>query len=382
MTTTDSDVSGEAFHLIYSEDERLLRDTCRKYLDTEMPLSGVRRTLDEGLPPGYWAGISALGWPGVVIPEAYEGYGYGLRELAVLATEHGRSVAPGPLLSSSVFAMALSTAGTDQQRAELLPRVAAGELVGSCSLDVDGALGELTLSRRTERTALTLTGTRRLVAEAAPADYVVVDVTYEGSTRLVLIPMKDPAVRVRDMATIDLARRFSEISFDGVTVSTGSMLPADPLCRQHVIDIATVIQCAESVGAAERLLEMTVTHALSRHQFGRPIGSFQAIKHRLADMRIRVQACRAATRYAAWALAAGRDDATRAAHVAKQYGGEAASWVASEALQIHGGIGFTWAHDLHLFLRRIKANELTLGTPDWHARRLADWCVAPSQGRR
>ena len=179
VTAIKSEESGEAFHLVYSEDERLLRDTCRKYLDTEMPLAGVRRTIDEGLPPEYWAGISSLGWPGVVIPETYGGHGYGVGELAVIAAEHGRSVAPGPLLSSSVFAVALATAAarTSSGRTCYLGRHRRADR--ACSLDVDGALGELTLGRHAEQSAVTLTGTRRLVAEAAQADYVVVDVTYE-----------------------------------------------------------------------------------------------------------------------------------------------------------------------------------------------------------
>jgi alkylation response protein AidB-like acyl-CoA dehydrogenase len=227
---------------------------------------------------------------------------------------------------------------------------------------------------------LVVTGTRRLVADGVGAEVLLADAWLDGRRALVLLPLSGAAVETRTMATIDLTRRYVEARVDNLAIDPAYLLDGDGApARQAVADMGTALHCAESIGAAARLLELTVDHARNRQQFGRPIGSFQAIKHRLADMRIRLQASRAAVRYAVWAAAERRPDAARAGHVAKQWTGEATSWIASEAVQVHGGVGFTWESDVHLYLRRIKANELLLGTPDWHAHRLGEWCL---QSRR
>jgi alkylation response protein AidB-like acyl-CoA dehydrogenase len=359
-----------------SESRGLLRDTCRAFLDNEIAGPIVRQAMErsDGVPPEHWGRLAELGWTGMAVPERHGGLGFALEELAVLAEEHGRALQPGPLIGCSVFALAVAAHASDACRDDLLPRLADGTLIGTCSTDVDGTLGNLTVREAAGR--LTVTGSRRLVPDGAGAHELLADATLDGRPVLVVLPLGQGGGTARTMSTLDLTRRYIEVRCHDVAIDRDRVLGGDGTrTRQHIVDASTALQCAESVGAAGRLLELTVAYARSRHQFGRPIGSFQAIKHRLADMRIALQASRAAVRYAVWTAANRRADASRAGHVAKLWTGEAASWIASEALQVHGGVGFTWEHDLHLYLRRIKANELLLGTPDWHAAQLGQWCL-------
>ena len=203
---------------------------------------------------------------------------------------------------------------------------------------------------------------------------VLLDAQTADGSGLFVVPLDQDGVTVTAHRTIDLTRRYGVLQLDGVSVDAVSRVGQEASSWPAAAGV--VVQCAESVGAGARLLELTVEHAQHRRQFGRAIGSFQALKHRMADMRIAVQAARAAMRYAAWSMELGRPDAERAVHVAKQWIGESMSALAGEALQIHGGVGFTWEHDLHLYLRRLKANELTLGSSEWHAQQLGAWCLS------
>jgi alkylation response protein AidB-like acyl-CoA dehydrogenase len=358
--------------LIDTEDMALLRAACRRFLEAEMPVALVRQGLDrEGKPPDHWSKISELGWPGVGVPEPLGGLGLGAVELTVLAQESGRFVQPGPLLASAVFAASVAQTFDSDEARETATQAAAGKRIGTWSVDCQSDLGTLRL--RPHDHSFTLSGTRRLVPAADLASDLLIDVDCDGEPALVLAPMPDIPGRVRRMSTLDVARDYGEVRFDGVPIEGWRVLRGAPghVARQRLANLGTVLQCAESSGAATRLLELTVAYAVSRQQFGRAIGSFQAIKHRLADMRIRTKSSDVAVRYAAHAVATDQDDATAAVHTAKCWVGESASWVAGEAQQIHGATGFTWDSDLHLFLRRIKANELTMGTPAWHAQHLA-----------
>ena len=368
--------------LRYSDDELLLRDACRTVLQRDFPTSWVRSVMATNGPwPEQWSKFSDLGWTGLTVPETHGGLGFGLRELSVVAEEFGRAVQPGPFLASSVVALAAAELGGTSSSALDLTALATGDLVGTWSVDVEGSDGTVTAVPDSRRAgAWRLCGTRSFVPDADHASILMIDASEGEQQRLFVVPLDANGVTTRAHVTADLGRRYSQLQFDHVVLDSASVLTTRDSARQWLANAGTVVQCAESLGAAEHLVEMTVTFALQRHQFGRAIGSFQAIKHRIADMRIRVQAGRAAVRYAAWAVAAHRPDATRAVHVAKQWIGESTSWVAGEALQVHGGIGFTWEHDLHLYLRRLKANELTLGTPDWHSQRLGDWCLCPQSG--
>jgi len=376
-------MTGRAFVPVLHErdDEEVLRDACRRVLQGELPVARVRALAEAGEHPGraLWPTVVELGWTGIVVPEEHGGAGLGLMELTVLAEEHGREVQPGPLLSSAVCGLALARHGTAAQQAAWLPAMAAGALVGAWSVDVDGTAGAVTAVPDADGSGgVRLSGRRLAVAETRDAHVLLADARCpDGRHVMALVPLDAPGVSTRAATTLDLLRAYDEVAFEDVAVPPADVLGAgagadDEAIRHDVAALGTVVQCAESLGAATRLVEDTVAYARDRRQFGRAIASFQAIKHRLADMRIKLEAGRAAMRYAAWAVQHRRPDARRAVHVAKQWVGESTSWIASEALQVHGGIGFTWEHDLHLYLRRIKANELTLGSPDWHSRRLGD----------
>jgi len=364
--------------LRYRDDEILLRDSCRAVLQGDFPTSWVRSVMDTD---GPWrqqrSRFAELGWTALALPESHGGLGFGLRELAVVAEEFGRAVQPGAFLSSSVAGLAIAEFGDladGSVAGRWLTELASGDVGATWSTDVDGAAGPLTAIRDPKQPERwQISGARRLIPDLAQASMLLIDaLDDDGQTRLFAVPTDAHGMKTQPHVTADLGRRYRHVQFGEVP---GELVTDDPEAVRWLTDAGTVIQCAESLGAAERLLEMTVAFAQQRHQFGRAIGTFQAIKHRIADMRIRVQAGRAAMRYAAWSVAGHRADASRAVHVAKQWIGESSSWVASEALQIHGGIGFTWEHDLHLYLRRLKANELTLGTPDWHSQRLGEWCL-------
>lgn len=363
--------------LTHSAEQTQLRESCREVLEREMSIESVRERLesDSGWDRRCWKTIRELGWTGVAVPEAFDGVGLGLVEVGLLAEEFGRLVQPGPFLTSAAVTLALVQSGDADQKSRWLPRLATGDTIGTWSVDVEGTCGEVHARQPNGHGQLLLGGTRRFVPAMSDADLLIVEVLHDGHPALALVPTDAAGLRVRRMKTVDLTRAFFEVQFDGVELDVGSLLlgrdGVDP--RGHLVNVATAIQCAESVGAARRLLERTVEYAQQRRQFDRVIGSFQAIKHRLADMRVRVESSMVASRYATWSVAGNRADAGRSVHVAKQYGGESCSWVASEALQLHGGIAFTWEHDLHLYLRRLKANELVLGSPDWHALQLGCW---------
>ncbi len=363
--------------LIDTEDMALLREACRRFLEAEMPVAAVRRSVDgAGVSTEHWSKLAELGWPGVGVPEPFGGLGLGPSELTVLAQESGRFVQPGPLLATAVFAAVVAQAFTSEEAGRAARCAATGEGVGTWSVDCQSDLGTLRL--RSDDNGFVLTGTRRLVPAVDTASDLLADVDYEGQPAVVLAPVPTTPGSVRPMSTLDVARTYGEVRYVDVPLEGWRVLrgAAAERARLRLVNLGTVVQCAESSGAASRLLEMTVDYAKSRQQFGRPIGSFQAIKHRLADMRIRTKSSDIAVRYAAHAIATGQSDATAAVHTAKYWVGESASRVAGEAQQIHGATGFTWDSDVHLFLRRIKANELTMGTPAWHSQRLAALTVA------
>ena len=368
--------------LTLTEEQSVLRDSWREVLEREMSIEWTRAVLatDADWDRGGWKLIRELGWTGLAVPEEFGGVGLGLAEACVLAEELGRVVHPSPLLASAAVALALGRYGSPSQQRSWLPGLADGSIVGTRSVDVDGACGAV-IAERTGAD-LRLHGVRHFVPAAAEADLLLLDVILDGSARLALVPGDAAGLRARRMSTVDLARAYDVVAFEGVEIDGDALLGGtlSTRARGHLAEVAAAIQCAESLGAARRLLEMTVEYAGQRHQFGKPIGSFQAIKHRVADMRIRLEASTVASRYATWAVTADRPDAGRAIHVAKQYGGEAWSWIASQALQLHGGVAFTWEHDLHLLLRRLKANELTLGSPDWHALELGFWRLENASG--
>jgi alkylation response protein AidB-like acyl-CoA dehydrogenase len=230
------------------------------------------------------------------------------------------------------------------------------------------------LQAKQEGEGWSLSGAKRLVSDAVDADLFLVSARTGDGPALFLVPASSPGITVAPHHTLDLTRTLAEVAFDAVSVDCEARLPVQDgaAALERALQIAIVLQCGESLGVAEALMDMTVEYSKGREQFGRPIGSFQAIRHKCADMRVALDGIRTLTRYAALAVQDRFEDAAEAVHAAKSHVGEATAFMSGEALQIHGGVGFTWEYDVHLFLRRAKCNQVLWGDPAWHNERIAE----------
>jgi alkylation response protein AidB-like acyl-CoA dehydrogenase len=326
-------------------------------------LANAGKDVDDKL----WRLGAELGWTGLAAPEEYDGAGQGLVELCLVAEELGRAAAPGAFSDSALTALALARLGWRSQP-ELLTALAAGDV--KASLACHG-----TVAAHEDGDGLVLSGSATAVHAAAAADWLLVMAggdlgpgSFQGR-RLVLVERARTAVAPR--RTLDETRRWYDVAFDGLRVPAAAVVAADETQIRWLSDAAAVLSAADSLGAGERMFGMTVDYVKVREQFGRPLGSFQSVKHKVADMLTTLKGARAATYYAAMALDAGAAEATMAASVAKAFTAEGVATLAGEALQTHGGIGFTWEHDLHLYLRRAKVNEMLFGSPAEHYQRIA-----------
>jgi alkylation response protein AidB-like acyl-CoA dehydrogenase len=338
-----------------SDDQRALRDAARAFLERETPISYARAMMDDarGYRDDVWQKMARLGWMGLTFAEDAGGVGEGFSSLAILLAEMGRVVLPGPYFSSVVLAgHAIAEAGSDAQRKDLLPAICSGELIAAFAHDATE------VEVRDDR----LTGTARYVFDGAAASRIIV------ATSMGLFVTQPGAVTAVPVITMDATRKVAHLTFDG---TPAERLEGDAAALQRVLDRAYVGLAAEMLGGAERVIELAVDYAKQRVQFDRPIGSFQAVKHRAADMALDVDSLRNAVNYAAWAVERNHPDATLAASMAKAYASDAYRRVAASGIQVHGGIGFTWEHDMHLYFKRAKASEVAFGNADWHRERMA-----------
>jgi len=369
--------------LALSEDQQFFRDTTRKYLLSEWPMSRVRGLIDDplGFDRGAWQQGAELGWFSMLVPEELGGgsvSGAGVSDLAIVAEELGRVVFPGPVLPTNVVALALATEGSSAQQAAHLPGIVGGEVIATWAIAEandrwDGA--GVGLEATPSAGGFRLHGTKHFVQDAHVADLLLVAARTAGGLSQFLVPATAAGITIEPLQSLDLGRRLANVAFDGVEVSAtdavGDIDGAEEAIRRQ-LNVAVALQSAETVGALDALFDMTLAYAKDRKAFGRPIGSFQALKHRLADMLLWLESSKAAAVAAAHAADAGNGAASdELASVAKCYIGERGPEIARDCLQIHGGIGFTWEHDLHLYLRRVEANAALYGSPDRHRDRLA-----------
>jgi alkylation response protein AidB-like acyl-CoA dehydrogenase len=339
------------------QDQKALRDAARAFLEREAPISYARAMMDDarGFRDDLWQTMADLGWMGLPFPEEVGGVGQGFVALAILLAEMGRVVLPGPYLSTVLAGHAILEAGSEAQRKELLPAIANGELIAAFSADATD------LSARGDG----LTGAVRYVVDGAHAQRLVVAAaTTDGPALFVADPGEATPVE-----TLDATRKVAHVRFDGTNAER--LGESDARVIQRVLDRACVALAAEMLGGAERVIELAVDYAKSRVQFDRPIGSFQAVKHRAADMHMDVESLRNAVYHAAWMIERDHPDASLAASVAKAYASDAYRRVASSGIQVHGGIGFTWEHDMHLYFKRAKVSEVAFGSADFHRERIA-----------
>jgi alkylation response protein AidB-like acyl-CoA dehydrogenase len=370
----------------FSEEQELLRETARKFLDAECDSRFVRERMAtaEAVTETYWRQLAEQGWLGIIYPEECGGSGLGLVDLVVLMEEMGRRVMPGPFFSTVLLGgAAIAEAGSPSQRREWLPRIAAGDAKAALAwtepaLRWDAA--GIALPAREAGAGFTLSGSKLFVGDAHLADILIVAArTRDGSTMedgisLFLVPKDTPGLSVTVMPTIDETRKLCEVRLDNITLPASALLGEKhqgwtPLSR--VITRATVALCGEMCGGAQQVLDMTVDYAKLRVAFGKPIGSYQGVKHQAADMLVALENAKSLTYYAAWAVDQGDNEAPMAVAMAKAATSDMARKVAGTGIQLHGGIGMTWEHDLQLYFKRAKASEVTFGDPTWHRERVA-----------
>jgi alkylation response protein AidB-like acyl-CoA dehydrogenase len=365
-----------------SEDQEFFRDTTRRFLADHVPAGEVRRLREEpaGFGRDYWRRGAELGWTSLLVDERHGGGSIsdrGLVDLALVADAFGRHAAPGPLIPTNVVAAALSDTGDDAWSA-VLADLLSGSAVATWALSeaTSGAtFGAASLEVRTDGNDVVLTGAKRPVEAADQAEHLLVTGrTGEGLTQ-VLVPSGSPGVSITPMHTLDLTRRFAAVRFDEVrlpqTAVVGRIGQADASVAQQ-LRIAHVLAVAESVGAMQVGFDMTVEWAFDRYSFGRPLSSYQALKHRFADMLTWLEASHAIGDEAARAVADRADDAGELVSAAMAYVGHFGTELLQDCVQMHGGIGVTFEHDLHLFLRRHTVDRALYGTPSQHRRRLTD----------
>jgi alkylation response protein AidB-like acyl-CoA dehydrogenase len=339
------------------------------------PSSEVRRVMetDEGYEPAVWSQMAdQLGLQGIGVPERYGGSGSGIPELAVVLEEMGRGLLPGPFLSSALAAAAIQAAGDEEACKELLPGLAAGTSLGTVAFcERDGRWDpSVTSDASPHDGGWLLRGHKSFVTDGGAADVIVTVARADSGLRLVAVEGGASGLSRIPLTTMDPTRKMARLVFDDTPARLLGADEAAPLVA-HVLDLAAVLLAAEQVGVAAFSQEMAVEYAKVRVQFGRPIGSFQAVKHRCADMLAAVELARSAAYHAVWAAAEAPDELPVAASMAKVACSEACSQVAADNVHVHGGVGFTWEHDAHLYFRRAKSSELLFGSPTHHRELLA-----------
>jgi alkylation response protein AidB-like acyl-CoA dehydrogenase len=362
----------------FSEEQEMLRSSARDFLAKECSSKVVRKLMDapDAYDPGLWKKIAGLGWTALGIPEQYGGVGTFL-DLVVVLEEAGRALLPGPFFATMGLAVpALIEAGTEAQKQEVLSAIAQGSARATLAMTEPSGrwdAGAVTLTAKQKGGGWQLDGVKLFVPDAEAADYMIVAARTRGEGEdgisLFLVKGKPAGMKVTALKTLDMTRRWSEVRFDGVKLDADSLMgPADKAWPKlkRALEWATAALCAEMIGGTQKILETSTEYAKTRHQFGKPIGIYQAVSHKLADMLVLSESGRSATYYAAWTVDADAPDRSLAASMAKAYVSDAYRKVAGDGIQVHGGIGFTWEHDLHLYFKRAKSSEVTLGDATFH----------------
>jgi alkylation response protein AidB-like acyl-CoA dehydrogenase len=371
-------------HLEFTPEQDELRDGVRTMLARECPISVVREVVEKGaVPDALWTQMVELGWPALTVPERAGGLGMSAVELAVVVEELGRVLAPGPFVPTvTQFAPVVAEAGLPEQQERFLGAVAAGELTGTLALvEASGSVdpARVAATATPDGDGFVLDGTKTMVVEAPTAGEIAVvarkpDTAGDDGVGAFVVPRAD--VDVEPVDALDPSRPLARITLDGVRVgpdrALGETGAATATAVRRAVEVAATALAVETVGAAQAIFDVTLAYAKEREQFGVPIGSFQAIKHKFADMLIALERARATGYFAALTIAEDDNRRALAASTAKAAAGDCAAMLAKEGIQIHGGIGYTWEHDMHLYVRRVKSNSLLFGNAAQHRARVAD----------
>ncbi len=360
-----------------TETQTTLKNTVRKFLGAECPLAEVRKQMETetAFDAPLWHKIAEQGWTGIIFPDEYGGFGMGMVEMAATLEEMGRALLPGPFSSTVLLAGSLlEAAASDSQKQKYLGAISRGEAKATVALLEDSASWSPDAVQM-KASGLTLNGRKLFVPDAAVADFILVVARMDGDLAIFLVPSNARGLRITNLPAMDATRKLYEVTFDNVSAELVAQGSHARKALDRALDIATVGLVAEMTGGMQRLLEITVEYAKTRKQFGRAIGEFQAVQHQCADMLVYTESSRSAAYYAAYAIQEGIPEARLAVSVAKAYASDAYREVGNRAIQVHGGMGFTWENDVHLFYRRAKASELAYGDANFHRERIAKLVV-------
>jgi alkylation response protein AidB-like acyl-CoA dehydrogenase len=360
-----------------SKPQRLLQKSARDLFARACPAKKVRELMatDTALDAELWSAIVEQGWPGIHLSEAHGGLGLGMVDLAVVAEEMGRACVPGPFLGTVWAATLISEANAKSKHLQTL---AAGEAKGAVALlEADGSWNpaDVRLQAKQDGKGYRLTGRKSFVSDAGVADVIVCVARAGDDLALFAVPARAGGVTVKAAAGLDQTRKLYDVAFEGVTVAAEDVLAVGKAAQRALArstQVATLLVCADMLGGMQWIMEDAVEYAKTRQQFSKPIGSFQAVQHMCADMLLWTESSRSAIYFAAWALDAEPENAARHVSTAKVYVSDASREVANRGVQVHGGIGFTWEHDLHLYYKRQKASEILFGDAGLHREQLAD----------
>jgi alkylation response protein AidB-like acyl-CoA dehydrogenase len=373
-----------------SPEKILFASTTQAFLQKEVPLSRVRELHAQGVSfePDWWQRAAELGWTALLVPEELGGgsvSGDGVTDLAMVAEQLGKTVAPGPLFPVSTVLAGLVDSADPQAHAATIEALIAGETIASWAVYEPGhgwAPHEPSVTATPTDSGYRIDGVKDRVEAGAQSGLLLVVARTDDGVRQFLVPTEATGVRVEPQQSIDLVKQYARVHFDGVEVDRGAAIDGTAALIDRQSQIAQVLQCAEVVGILQTVFDFTVAWALDRHSFGRPLASYQALKHRFADMKMWLEACRATTSAAVAAIAGRSPDAALSASIAKSYVGEMATEIIQACVQMHGGIGVTWEHDLHVYLRRAALYRSMFGTPEEHNLRVYELQEASQQAPR
>ena len=370
-----------------SKPQKLLKDSAREFLTRNCKSKRVRELMntETANDDELWQAMADQGWTGLVIPEEYGGLGAGLLDLTVVCEEMGRACLPGAFPATLFSTALIDRAASPKQKAEYLEAIASGSLkatVAQLEETADWNLNAIKLKAMRDNGRLLVSGRKLFVPDAASADLLICVAASDSANgeSPVILPVRKGAngVEIESMPSMDATRKLYKVEFNNVSVNGADVFGADGNAVGALLQatqVATVALCAEMVGGMQWVLDTTVEYAKTRHQFGRPIGSFQAVQHQCADMLLMTESARSATYYAAWAVNEGASNAGTAVSIAKAYCSDAFREVGNRGVQVHGGIGFTWEHDLQLYYKRSKASETMFGDATFHRERIAQAVV-------
>lgn len=376
-----------------SPEKILFASTTQAFLQKEVPLSRVRELHAGGasFDQAWWQRAAELGWTALLVPEELGGgsvSGDGVADLAMVAEQLGKTVAPGPLYPVSTVLAGLVDCAEHESHAATIESLISGETVASWAVYEPGqawAPHRPSLTATGTDSGYRISGVKDRVEAGAQSGLLLVVAHSDDGVRQFLVPTDASGVRIEPQQSVDLVKQYARVHFDGVDVehsaAVGSAAETAALIDRQS-QLAQLLQCAEVVGILQTVFDFTVAWALDRHTFGRPLASYQALKHRFADMKMWLEACRATTAAAVAAISARSADANLSASIAKSYVGEMATEIVQGCVQMHGGIGVTWEHDLHVYLRRVALYRSMFGTPEEHNLRVYQWQEAGNQASR